>query len=203
MAKATGAEKEKTDKKKADQKKTDQKKDAQKTVEKKKDEEKKSPKKKVTKKKKGEKKGSKTIIGVLVCCAIVELTILFLTLELQLTRVNPYGITTLWQAIFIIPLHLPTFMAKEMWSIMAAITIGTFIAGLYMKNIKKGMLVGAITFGIMLLLQLALGFLFDFTALQAWYSLISTLGSNIVIDYLVTVVILMVMGATGGAITRE
>ncbi|NVM29516.1 MAG: hypothetical protein HWN65_11810 [Candidatus Helarchaeota archaeon] len=155
------------------------------------------------KEKADKKKAGKFLIGVLACMVTVEMIILFLTLGLSLEKVVSYNITTLWQAIFIIPLHLPTFITSGMWSIMAALTIGAFIGGLVMKQIKKGILVSIISFGLLLFLQLAVGFLFNFDALIAWYSLISSLGGNVIVDFLVSAFILIAAGAIGGALTRE
>lgn len=193
MAKATEADKKKAAKKTIDKKTADKK-----TADKKKTDTKK-PKKKKT----DQRKSGRLWIGILACWGTVELIILFLTLGLSIAKVASYGITALWQAIFIIPLHLPTFLTSGMWSIMAALTIGAFIGGLLMRTIKKGILVSVICFGLLLFLQFALGFLFDFNALLAWYSLIPALGGNVIIDFLVSAVILIAVGATGGAITRE
>ncbi len=183
MAKASEADTKKSDEKKADKEKIG--------------------KKKTDKKKTVKGKLGKLIIGVVACIGIVEMIILLLTLQLSTGKVDSYITTTLWQAIFIIPLHLPTFLTSGMWSITAALTIGAFIGGLIVKKIKKGILVGIISFGLLLLLQFAVGFLFDFNALIAWYSLISSLGSNVILDFLVSIGILITAGAIGGALTRE
>ena len=160
------------------------------------------PKKKATEEPAKDKSG-KLLIGIPSCIFIVEMVILFLTLELSTGKLDSHISTTLWQAIFIVPLHLPTFFTSGMWSILAALTAGAFIGGLIVKKIKKGILLGIICFGLFLLLQFSIGFLFDVDALLAWYSVIASLGGNLLLDFLVSIGILVIAGAIGGALTRD
>ncbi len=172
-------------------------------AEKKKNAEKKiSPKKKATKEPAKDQAG-KLLFGIPVCIFIIEMVILLLTLELSTGKLDSHISTTLWQAIFIVPLHLPTFFTSGMWSLLAALTTGAFIGGLIVKKIKKGIFLGVICFGILLLLQFSLGFLFDIDALLAWYSVIASLGGNVMLDFLVSAGILIVAGAIGSALTRD
>jgi hypothetical protein len=145
----------------------------------------------------------KLLFGIPVCIFIIEIVILFLTLELSTGKLDSHISTTLWQAIFIVPLHLPTFFTSGMWSLLAALTTGAFIGGLIVKKIKKGILLGVISFGLLLLLQFSLGFLFDIDALLAWYSIVASLGGDVLLDFLVSIGILVIAGAIGGALTRD
>ena len=146
----------------------------------------------------------KVLIGVLGCLITVAMVILIVTLGFSLDKVGILGIDNLVQAIFILAPHSYSFMTTGMWSIIAALTTGAFIGGLLVKNIKSGIAIGILSFVIIIVLQFAVGFLFNFTTFQAWYALeVPSHGGDIIIDFLLSVGILIGAGAIGGAITRE
>jgi len=142
-------------------------------------------------------------LGVIVCVVTTVLVVLFFTLGFSVDKVLGFGITELWQAIFVVAPHSSSLIGSGMWSIIAALTSGGFIAGLGIRSLKKAIIVGIISLGVLMLLQLALGFLFDFTAYTIWYSLIPSLGGNIFLDFSISAGILMAAGALGGALTSE
>jgi hypothetical protein len=146
----------------------------------------------------------RVLAGLLFCIVAICLIITFVTLGFSVNSIITMGgpDTSLFQAIFLIAVHPYSFvLLLGQWSIIAALAAGAFIGGLIAKGAKSGLAVGSISFALLLFLQLAVAFFFDFTAIELWYALLTLGGGNVIIDLILASGLLIVCGAIGGALT--
>ncbi len=145
----------------------------------------------------------RVLAGLLFCIIAIALIIAFVTLGFSIDSIIAMGgpDTSLFQAIFLVAVHPYTFVLVGSWSILAALAAGAFIGGLIAKGAKSGLAVGSISFTLLLFLQLAVAFVFNFTALELWYALLTLGGGNAIIDLILAAGLLIVCGAIGGALT--
>ncbi|HUY00147.1 MAG TPA: YrzE family protein [Candidatus Deferrimicrobium sp.] len=153
----------------------------------------------------------KLIAGIIVCMVAIPLIILIVTLGFSLAKVEAletlvgqdFPINNVVQGIFILGPHSISFLTTGFWSIIAANLAGAYIGGLVVRSGKKGILVGIISFGLFIFLQLAIGFLFNINTYIEWFTKVSLAGGNVLMDFLMSATLLMAAGAVGGMLSRE
>ena len=153
----------------------------------------------------------KLSLGIILSMAVILLVIYIVTFEFTIAKVEAletlfaqeFPINNVAQGLFIITPHSFSFMKNGFWSIIAALVSGAYIGGLAVRSIKKGILVGIISLGLLIFLQLAIGFLFNITAYLEWLSQVNSVGGNVLMDLIITTTLLVGAGVMGGMLSRE
>lgn len=140
------------------------------------------------------------IVGTLFCLVAAILIVFFVTLGYQTTNFPELGNPAHYQAIFALLLNpLTAIMAGE-WSVIAALGVGALIGGLISKSPLSGILVGLVSFVVILILFLGLTIGFD---VSLWITWVTTYGSNVAGELALCAGILAGVGAIGGKLTAE
>ena len=141
----------------------------------------------------------RVILGMIFCLVAAILIVFFITLGYNLGDYPELGTLGLYQAVFLFLFHPYFTILLGIYSALAALAVGAFIGGLASKGAKHGALVGLLSWIIIFVLYLALTWVFDFASMMAFWNALGII--NLVIDIVLSLGILVAVGAIGGAIT--
>jgi len=143
----------------------------------------------------------RVLLGIILCLAVATLIVSIVTIIYSLTQIPGLSDKQVYQLIFFLLMEPYFAISLGYWSVLAGLAVGAFIGGLASKGAGNGFLVGLINWIIIFILYISVTFVFNFADLSAWWA---TRGIILIVyDMIIGLVVLLVVGAIGGAITTS
>ena len=142
----------------------------------------------------------RVLTGTLCCVAIAMLIVFFATLGYGQVIFGTFGFEPIPEGIFFLLMNPYSLSPYGGWVVFPALAAGAFIGGLISKSSIGGVIIGELSYGLIVLMYYTFVIVFDITEMSEF---LLYFDFDVIIDIVASYGLLIALGAIGGTLTKE